>query len=207
MCPSYETNLVSPAILQKKGAYHRPEAKEIVYNGQHVCSVMLRGKHYILEETTNPESLNRWEDNVIPSKGVDKPYMPGQRVSTPYRHHRRLSREQSLQSRHTLKRSWTNSNSLVLAYSRQNPPRSLTQSSTEYTPSNTSPNDSEASPELTASTSSFNTPSHDPRSWSRAHTGPESHDSGSSWHSRTGTKRLTTEHPGYPGNGCNHNTA
>jgi len=54
--PSYKSNTVSQAILQEQGAFHRPETQEIVHNGKHLCQVIRRGKHYILETITNPES-------------------------------------------------------------------------------------------------------------------------------------------------------
>ena len=39
--PSYQANLVSQALLQKQGAFYRPESQEIIHNSKHLCKVIL----------------------------------------------------------------------------------------------------------------------------------------------------------------------
>jgi len=54
--PTYQSNLVSMSKLQKKGAFFRPEAGEIIVEGKHLCYVPLRGDHYVLEAASNVDT-------------------------------------------------------------------------------------------------------------------------------------------------------
>ena len=65
--PSFQSNLVSQAALQEKVAFHCPESQEIVMHGEHLCSVICRGEHYILEEAPEPqaESLDSNDEELL----------------------------------------------------------------------------------------------------------------------------------------------
>ena len=64
-----------PALCHKpflKSAEHsnRPESQEIIHNGDHLCSVIRRGKHHTLEEAPPQPQTELLVNNDIPADNL-----------------------------------------------------------------------------------------------------------------------------------------
>ena len=81
--PSYQANLVSQAALQHQGVFHHPRAGELLYNDQHLCKVILRGKHYVLEAAPRNGLIDGSDDDdaYVEDFGIPATAMATQRRS------------------------------------------------------------------------------------------------------------------------------